>query len=270
MDDLIKNSNIVVVKVGSSFLVDPVTRMVNQDWLDSLVDDVVTLQNAGKNVVIVSSGAIMLGANILKVNPSKLKLQEKQNVAVCGQVQLTNLYNKSFQRHGLNAAQMLLTIEDLENRKKISSISSTFSYFFDKNIVPIVNENDLVANTEIRFGDNDRLSARVALLVKADLLILLSLVDGLYTSDPKLNQKHQFISEIYEISTDVEAMATDSEQKTGGMSAKLVSAKIALNNNCNVIISNGNYAHPLKRISEGSKYSKFIVKPDSTTKYKIG
>jgi len=136
--------------------------------------------------------------------------------------------------------------------------------------VPIINENDLIANTEIRFGDNDRLSARVAQILNADLLVMFSLEDGLYTDDPTLNPHSQFISEIYDISQDIEAMASDSVGKTGGMSAKVTSAKIALNGNCNVIITSGNHKNPIKRILEGARCSKFTIDKNSTQKYKLG
>lgn len=269
MSDLIKKADKIVIKVGSSFVIDPKSRTVNQDWINSFVDDAVKLIKDGKKIIIVSSGAIMLGANVLKINPQKVKLQEKQNASVCGQVELMNIYKNSFARYGINIAQALVTIEDVENRKRFLSIKSTIDYLLDKNIIPIINENDLIANTEIRFGDNDRLSARIAQISNADLLLMFSLVDGLFTSDPHANTHYQFVSEIYDISSDVESMATDSEQKTGGMSAKIVSAKIALNSNCKVIIANGNFEHPIKRLLEGARCSKFIINPDSQTKYKI-
>lgn len=269
MNNLIQKADKIVVKVGSSFIVDPKSRSVNQEWINSFVDDTAKLIKEGKKVIIVSSGAIMLGANILKINPTKVKLQEKQNAAVCGQVELINIYKNSFARYGINVAQALVTIEDVENRKRFVSIKSTIDYLLDRNIVPIINENDLIANTEIRFGDNDRLSARIAQISSANLLLMFSLVDGLFIADPHINSHSQFVSEIYEISSDVESMATDSEQKTGGMSAKIVSAKIALNNHCNVIIANGTFEHPIRRLLEGARCSKFIINPNSPAKYKI-
>ena len=269
MTQLIQQANKIVIKVGSSFVIDPRHGSVHQEWVDSLVDDIAKLKKEGKQVILVSSGAIIFGCNMLNINPAKTKLQEKQNAAVCGQHELMATYKKSFARHGINVAQALVTIEDVENRKRFVSIKSTIDYLLEKNIVPIVNENDLIANTEIRFGDNDRLSARIAQISNADLLVMFSLVDGLYTADPKVDRNSKFVSEIYEISADVESMATDSQQKTGGMSAKVVSAKIALNNKCNIIIANGTFHHPIKRLLEGAKCSSFVVNPSSTTKYKI-
>ena len=267
---LFEQAEKIVIKVGSSFIVDPKNAVVHQAWIDSFVDDVVNLIKLGKKVVIVSSGAITLGCNILGLNPAKIKLQEKQNAAVCGQHEMISLYKMSFARYNINIAQALITIEDVENRKRFLAIKTAVDYLLDHNIVPIVNENDLIANTEIRFGDNDRLSARVAQIVNADLLVMFSLVDGLFTQDPKVAPKSEFISEIYEISPDVETMATDSKDKTGGMSAKIVSAKIALNSNCNIIIANGGFNHPIKRLLEGARCSKFIDDKNSTKKYKIG
>lgn len=269
MLNLIKQANKIVIKVGSSFVIDPRYGTVNQEWVDSLVDDIALLAKEGKKIILVSSGAIIFGCNMLKTNVSKTKLQEKQNAAVCGQHELMALYKKSFSRHNINVAQALVTIEDVENRKRFISIQNTLDYLLEKKIIPIVNENDLIANTEIRFGDNDRLSSRISQICNADLLIMLSLVDGLFTSDPKIDKSSKFVSEIYEISADVESMASDSAQKTGGMSAKVASAKIALNNRCNVIIANGTFYHPIKRLSEGAKHSAFLVNPESKTKYKI-
>ena len=163
-----------------------------------------------------------------------------------------------------------MTIEDVENRKRVLSIRNVMDFLLNNGIVPIVNENDLIANTEIRFGDNDRLSARVAQIVDADLLVMLSLVDGLYTADPRVDPNAKFINEIYNSSHDVEIMATDSKGKTGGMSAKLISVKLAMNSNCNVIITNGNFNNPIKRLEEGERCSKFNVGQDASQKYKIG
>lgn len=270
MTKLIEEAEKIVLKVGSSFIADPKNGVVHQGWVDSFVDDVANLVKMGKKVVIVSSGAITLGCNILGIINSKLKLQEKQNSAVCGQHEMMAIYKDSFNRHNLKIAQALLTIEDVENRKRFVSIKSIIDHLLDNNIIPIINENDLIANTEIRFGDNDRLSARVAQIINADLLLMFSLVDGLFSADPKTHRNSQFISEVYDISYDVEAMATDSQGKTGGMSAKVVSAKIAMNNDCNIIIANGTYNNPVKRLMEGARCSEFILDKAAPQKYKIG
>lgn len=266
---LFDDSNKIVIKVGSSFLVNPNTLEVQTQWIDSFVDDVAELIKKGKKIIIVSSGAIAFGCKVLKLDMAKLKLQDKQNISVCGQHEMIDLYKKSFARYNIKIAQALITIEDIENRKRFLSIKTTINYLLDNGIVPIINENDLIANTEIRFGDNDRLSARVCQIVSADLLIMLSIVDGLFTDDPKSNPHSQFISEIYEVSSDIETMASDSKNKTGGMSAKIVSAKIALSSNSNVIIANGNHMHPIKSIINGSRCSQFVLNKDSSQKYKI-
>lgn len=268
--NLFDQANKIVVKIGSSFLIDSKTNAVQQTWLDSMVDDIVQLMKKNKKMAIVSSGSTALGCKMLNLSLQKAKLQEKQYASVCGQNQLMNLYQASFARHNINVAQILFTIEDIENRKRFLSIKQIIEQLMDNNIVPIINENDLIANTEIRFGDNDRLSGRVAQIVSADLLFMTSLIDGLYTIDPKIHPSAQLVSEVYEITSDIESMADDSIAKTGGMSAKVAAAKIALNNNCNVIFANGTYESPIKRIIEGANCTRFINNSNSTTKYKIG
>lgn len=266
---LINQANKVVIKVGSSFFIDPKTGNIQQEWLDSLIDDAHQLIKSGKKVVIVSSGSTALGCKDLKINMLRAKLQEKQNASVFGQHKMMELYQTSFSRYKTEVAQILLTTEDIENRKRFLSIKHIIEFLLDNGIVPIVNENDLIANTEIRFGDNDRLSARVAQIISADLLFMLSLVDGLFSVDPKVYPQAQFVSEVYDISSDIEKMADDSLAKTGGMSAKVAAAKIALNCNCNVIFANGNTLNPVKKIEEGARCTAFYVEKDATQKYKM-
>jgi glutamate 5-kinase len=267
---LFEQANKIVIKVGSSFLIDPKTGTVQQSWLDKFVDDIADLAKSGKKVVVVVSGAVAIGCKKLGINLLKAKLQEKQIASVLGQHKMLDLYRASFSRHDIEVAQLLLTTEDIENRKRFLSIKTIIAYLLDKNIIPIVNENDLIANTEIRFGDNDRLSARVAQIVGADLLLMLSLVDGLFSVDPKIYPTAQFVSEVYDISSDVEKMADDSIAKTGGMSAKVAAAKIALNSNCNAIFTNGTFDNPIKRVMDGARCTKFLVDKDATQKYRIG
>jgi glutamate 5-kinase len=267
---LFEEASKIVIKVGSSFLIDPKTGAVQESWLDAFVDDVADLVKSGKKIVVVVSGSVAIGCHKLGINMLKAKLQEKQNASVFGQHQLMHLYQDSFSRHGIEVAQALLTTEDIENRKRFLSIKTIIDYLLSKNIIPVVNENDLIANTEIRFGDNDRLSARVAQIVGANLLCMLSLVDGLFSVDPKIYPTAKFVSEVYDISSDVEKMADDSVAKTGGMSAKVAAAKIALNSDCNAIFINGTFENPIKRILEGARCTKFLVDKDATQKYKIG
>jgi glutamate 5-kinase len=267
---LINQANKIIIKIGSSFIVDSKNAEVNQSWIDSFVDDVVALRKEGKKVILVSSGAVVLGCKMLGINSKKIKLQDKQNAAVSGQYEMIDLYKKSFARYEVNVAQILMTTEDVENRKRSTSIQTVIDYLLEKNIVPIVNENNLIANTEIRFGDNDRLSARVAQMTKSDLLILLSLMDGLFTANPEVYQGSSFVSEVFEVTSDVERMASDSKSKTGGMSAKIVAARAALSCNCNAIIMNGISNNPLKRLLAGERCSLFISDVDALQKYKIG
>ncbi len=267
---LFEQANKIVIKIGSSFLVDQKTGEIQQAWIDAMVDDIAELVKNGKKIVIVSSGSVALGCQNLGLNLLKAKLQDKQNASVYGQHKMMNLYQKSFSRYSIEVAQALLTTEDIENRKRFLSIKHIIDYLLEQNIIPIFNENDLIANTEIRFGDNDRLSARVAQIVGADLLFMLSLVDGLFSVDPNIYPSAQFVSEVYDISSDVEKMADDSFAKTGGMSAKVAAAKIALNSNCNVIFANGTYANPITRIIKGERCSKFLIDKNATQKYKIG
>jgi glutamate 5-kinase len=267
---LFEKASKIVIKVGSSYIVDPKTGLVQQSWLDAFVDDVADLIKMGKKIVVVASGSVAIGCNNLGINVSRAKLQEKQNASVFGQHKLMSLYQNSFSRHKIEVAQALLTTEDIENRKRFLSIKTIIDYLLDKNIIPIVNENDLIANTEIRFGDNDRLSGRVSQIVGADLLCMLSLVDGLFTVDPKIYPMAKFVSDVYDISSDVEKMADDSVAKTGGMSAKVAAAKIALNSDCNIIFINGTFDNPIKRIIEGARCTKFLVDKNATQKYKIG
>ena len=270
MIKILEDANKIVIKIGSSFIVDPKTGEPHKEWIDSFVDDVAELIKKGKKIALVSSGAIPLGCGMMEINLAKAKLQDKQNAAVCGQHELMTLYKNSFARHEINIAQALWTIEDVENRKRFLSIRTVTDDLLAKNIIPIFNENDLIANTEIRFGDNDRLAARIAQIVNADLLVMLSLVDGLFSEDPRVNKDSSFISEIYSITPDIEKMASDSENKTGGMSAKVTAAKIALNSNCNIVIANGTYNNPIHRLTTGSRFTSFRIDENSAQKYKIG
>lgn len=267
---LLSEAKKIVIKVGSSFIVDPKTGIPKLTWINNFVEDVVSLINQGKKVIIVSSGSVALGCNMLGLNLLKAKLQDKQNASVCGQHEMISLYKNSFATHDINVAQALLTIEDVENRKRFTSIKAGIDSLLEFNIIPIINENDLLANTEIRYGDNDRLSARVAHVMGADLLIMFALVDGLYIEDPEEAANPEFVTEIYEITPDIEKMAGDSAGKTGGMSAKIVAAKMAMKSNCNVIIANGNHFHPIKQIMGGARCSSFIIEEDAIQKYKIG
>jgi glutamate 5-kinase len=262
----IDKSDRIVIKVGSSHLVDSNKTIFHESWLNSLVDDVIELQKKGKKVIIVTSGAIALGYSKLGMAPNKAKLKDKQTASCCGQVELMNHYKKSFSRYGVDVAQILLTIEDVENRRHVLSARNVIDQLLKLGIVPIINENDVIATAEIRFGDNDRLAARVTQVTNSDLLVLLSNVDGLFMEDPSFGQKSDFIAEIYEISPDIEKMAGDSPTGSGGMSAKIAAAKIALNSGCNSVITYGKHNNPIKKLIEG--YNSTWVLPNISTNQK--
>lgn len=253
----------LVVKVGSSLLVDAAGQF-NRRWLDSLADDVASFQAAGHEVLIVSSGAIALGSSVLGINRKRARLPDLQAAAAAGQVQLVHAYQEALGRHDIRAAQILLTPEDTENRRRFLNARSTFGRLMDRSVVPIVNENDTVATEEIRYGDNDRLAARVAQLVMADALILLSDVDGLYSADPGKDANARHIPEVSSIGSDIVAMAgeTRSDTGSGGMATKVQAARIATHAGCSTIITSGLVEHPLQKLAEGGRRSVFL--PEGT------
>ncbi|HYD07215.1 MAG TPA: glutamate 5-kinase, partial [Reyranella sp.] len=201
------SSKRLVVKIGSSILVDETHGQIRRDWLEALTDDVARLHRGGCEVVLVSSGAIRLGRTYLKLAPGPLKLEESQAAAATGQIQLAHAYQESLARHGITVAQVLLTLDDSEERRRYLNARQTMGTLLGLGAVPVINENDTVATDEIRFGDNDRLGARVAEMISADTLILLSDIDGLYTGDPRSDATARHIPEIREITSEIEAMA---------------------------------------------------------------
>jgi glutamate 5-kinase len=266
--DRIKNAKRVVIKVGGSHLFDNFRKVFEQSWLDSLVSDIVQLKSEGKEVIIVSSGAINIASALENVDIHKAKLTDKQGLACIGQVELLNKYRESFGKFGLRVGQVLLTIEDVENRKRFLSARNVFNYMLSRGVTPIVNENDALATAEIRFGDNDRLAGRVAQIANADLLVLLSKANGVYTANPQMEQNVKFVKEIYEVNSDIENMAGDAADCSGGMSAKVVAAKIAMSHDCKVAITNGKLAHPISRLmNDETQATWFFQNPDSKVKY---
>jgi len=247
----------IVVKIGSALIVDKDNNL-RQKWLQSIIEDIALLNKKGKEVVLVSSGSVALGRSAIKSAGETLKIEEKQAAAACGQAELMRNYQKLFNDNGLNIAQILLTLFDSENRRNYLNAKNTIETLLDNGIVPIINENDTVATHSIRFGDNDRLAARVAQMISGDLLILLSDVDGLYTSNPKLDPKAEHIPVIEEISENIEDMAGDALSSgvgSGGMATKIEAARIAMNGGCNMILGLGTKLHPLKRLAEGGSRS---------------
>jgi glutamate 5-kinase len=250
----------VVVKVGSALLVDPETGRLNRAWLETLVDDLLRLRARHQQVILVSSGAIALGRRQLKLAKGPLRLEEKQAAAAVGQIRLAHAYKELLEEKGVTVAQVLLTLEDSERRRRYLNARATLSALLDLGAIPVINENDTVATAEIRYGDNDRLAARVAQMASADCLLLLSDVDGLYTADPNKDPNAQFIERVRHVTPEIEAMAgrSMSEVGSGGMATKILAAKIAVSAGCHMCISAGHHKHPVRRIEEGERCTWFV------------
>jgi len=250
----------VVVKIGSALLVDESTGGIRRPWLEALADDVAALRAQGQEVVLVSSGAIAVGRRHLGLLEGPLRLEEKQAAAATGQIRLAHAYQEALARHGITVAQILLTLEDTEDRRRHLNARATLGTLLRFAAVPMINENDTVATAEIRFGDNDRLAARVAAMLGADALILLSDIDGLYSGDPKRDPDARHLPEIAELSPEIEAMAGEAlpGYSSGGMVTKLAAARIALGAGCRMAIADGRRLHPLKAITEGARCSWFL------------
>jgi glutamate 5-kinase len=255
----------VVVKVGSALLVDADKGRLNRSWLETFAADVAVLRKRGQEVILVSSGAIALGRRHLDLGNGKLKLEESQAAAAVGQIRLAHAYKETLEgQHEITVAQILLTLGDTEQRRRYLNARGTLNTLLSLGAVPVINENDTVATAEIRYGDNDRLAARVAQMTGADCLVLLSDIDGLYTANPNENPDAQLISRVLDITPAIEAMASgvSSEFGTGGMLTKIAAAKIAVGAGCHLCIAKGADAHPLKRIEEGARCTWFV--PSST------
>jgi glutamate 5-kinase len=250
----------LVVKIGSALLVDEESGAIRRDWLDALGDDVAACRRRGQEVLIVTSGAIAVGRRHLGLDSGKLRLEEKQAAAATGQIQLAHAYQETLARHRITVAQILLTLDDTEERRRHLNARSTIAALLRLDTVPVINENDTVATSEIRFGDNDRLAARVAAMISADALILLSDIDGLYTADPRRNPQARLIPEVREITAEVEAMAGEAPAgySSGGMVTKLAAARIAVGAGCRMAIANGRRLNPLQAIAEGASCSWFL------------
>jgi glutamate 5-kinase len=250
----------IVVKVGSALLVDQATGQVNRPWLETLVEDLLRLRARSQEVVLVSSGAIALGRRELNFAPGPLKLEESQAAAAVGQIALAHIYKELFAGPGVKVAQILLTLEDSEHRRRYLNARATLSELLGLGALPVINENDTVATAEIRYGDNDRLAARVAQMVSADCLLLLSDVSGLYTSDPNLDPTATLITEVREITPEISAMGGGSASAvgSGGMATKIAAAKIATAAGCAMAIAAGAPLHPVRRLEEGADCSWFL------------
>ncbi|MDA0705597.1 MAG: glutamate 5-kinase [Proteobacteria bacterium] len=248
----------LVIKVGSSLLIGD-DGHVHRRWLEGLADDVATLHGQGHELLIVTSGAIAIGSTILGINKRRVRLEDLQAAAAAGQVQLVHAYQEVLGEHNIIAAQVLLTPGDTENRRRFLNARSTLSRLLERFVVPVINENDTVATEEIRYGDNDRLAARVAQLVMADLLILLSDVDGLYSADPRQNKDAVHIAEVRQISDEILAIAgeTRSDVGSGGMATKVQAARIATHAGCSTIVTSGAIDRPLSALAAGARCTIF-------------
>ena len=257
----------IIVKLGSALLTCRETGTLNTDWLGSLIDDIAELSKQGREVVIVSSGAIALGRHSLSLPTGPLQLEESQAAAAVGQIALAHAYSDLARAHGLTAAQILLTLSDTEQRRRYLNARDTLLTLLRLKALPVVNENDTVATNEIRYGDNDRLSARVASMIDADCLVLLSDVDGLYTAPPNSDQNARRLDVVTDITGDIEAMAGDagSELSSGGMKTKVEAAKIARAAGCDMVITSGKLMHPLRAISEGAACTWFLAPSNPVT-----
>jgi glutamate 5-kinase len=257
----------IVVKIGSSLLVDRTSGRLNAEWLASLAEDVAGLAAAAKQVILVSSGAIALGRHMLGFPSGALELEKSQAAAAVGQVSLAGAYQSVLGAHGLTAAQILLTLGDTEERRRYLNARQTIATLLAHRAIPVVNENDTVATSEIRYGDNDRLSARVASMMSADCLVLLSDIDGLYTAPPGSGVAARRLEEVRAITPEIEAMAgsAGSELSRGGMVTKIEAGKIALSSGTNMVIALGKTMHPLRALSEGAPCTWFLAHSDPVT-----
>jgi glutamate 5-kinase len=251
----------VTIKVGSSLLVDHDAQDVRREWLAALVEDLANLHRGGADILVVSSGAIALGRSVLGLAKGVLKLEDSQAAAAVGQIALARIWAEMLHRHGIVAGQILVTLGDTEERRRYLNARATIGRLLDRRAVPVINENDTVATSEIRYGDNDRLAARVATMAGSDLLVLLSDIDGLYTAPPAENSEAKLIPLVERITPEIEAMAggAGSELSRGGMRTKIEAAKIATQGGTRMVIASGLVDHPLKVIAEGGRCTWFAT-----------
>jgi glutamate 5-kinase len=263
----LENFRRIVVKVGSSLLVDGERGTLRDAWLAALVEDIGGLAKRGADVLVVSSGAIALGRSVVKLPKGALKLEESQAAAAVGQIALARIWAEMLAKQGLAAGQILLTLGDTEERRNYLNARNTIGKLLELKAVPVINENDTVATTEIRYGDNDRLAARVATMMGADLLVLLSDVDGLFDAPPHENANAKLIPVVPRISAEIEAMAgaASSDLSRGGMRTKIEAAKIATTAGTHMVIAPGHGEHPLRAIAEGGRCTWFLTTANPVT-----
>ena len=254
----------LVVKIGSALVVDAARAAPRAAWLAALAEDIAALRARGGEVIVVSSGAIALARRSLGLASRRLRLEEKQAAAAVGQIRLASAWSAALADHQLIAAQLLLTLDDTEDRRRYLNARATLATLLHLGCVPVINENDTVATAEIRFGDNDRLAARVAEMVGADQLVLLSDIDGLYTADPRRDPAARHIPVVAAITPEIEAMggAPPPGYSSGGMRTKLVAARIATGAGCAMAIAPGEAPHPLRALAAGGRCTWFLPAPE--------
>ena len=257
----LKNSKVIVIKIGSSLLVDA-NRKIRKKWLTTFTKDIKKLKSKNKKIVIVSSGAIALGCKKMNYNKTNLRLDKSQAIASIGQIELMNLFSETFLKFKLNISQILLTLDDTEERRRSINAKRTFENLFKLDYIPIVNENDTIATSEIKYGDNDRLASRVAQITNADTLILLSDVDGLFTKNPKMFKDARLIKTVNNLNKDIKNINIRgmTEFGSGGMNTKIEAAKICNLAGCNMVIANGLYLNPISQIEKNDNCTWFISK----------
>jgi glutamate 5-kinase len=257
----------IVLKVGSALLVDRARGRLNHAWLAALAEDIADLHRRGTEVLVVSSGAIAMGRTVLGLPAGALKLEESQAAAAVGQIALARTWSEVLAHHGVTAGQILVTLADTEERRRYLNARATTLKLLDMRAVPVVNENDTVATSEIRYGDNDRLAARVATMIGADLLVLFSDIDGLYTAPPAADPSARHIAMVERITPAIEAMAggAASELSRGGMRTKIEAGKIAAAGGTHMVIADGRAKNPLKRVTEGGRCTWFLTPSNPST-----
>jgi glutamate 5-kinase len=263
----LKNFRRIVVKVGSSLLVDSTAGEVRTRWLSALAADIAKLHEGGRELLVVSSGSIALGRSRLKLPRGPLKLEESQAAAAVGQIALARIWSEMLGTHGIGTGQILVTLQDTEERRRYLNARSTIAKLLEWRAVPVINENDTVATNEIRYGDNDRLAARVATMASADLLILLSDTDGLYDAPPTDNPTARLIPIVESVTSEIEAMAgaAGSELSRGGMRTKIEAARIATTAGTHMLIASGKIEHPLRAIADGERCTWFLTPANPVT-----
>ena len=257
----LENAKTIVIKIGSSLLIDD-NKNIKTKWLKEFVKDVQKLLNEKKNIILVSSGAIALGCKKLGLKKKDLKLDKSQAVASIGQIELMNLLRKTFSTKKINLSQILITLEDTEQRRRAINAKRTLENLFELGFIPVVNENDSIATEEIKYGDNDRLASRVAQISGADCLVMLSDVDGLFSKNPKIYNDAKLIKQIKNIDKDIMKFATKStgQYGTGGMTTKIDAAKICQHSGCHMVIANGLVEQPIEQILKKNRCTWFIPK----------